>query len=67
MGEVLQDVGMAASRAEGEYLGAHPDIPEEESLEEGGPPAWGPTPLFTPGAVEDGGSAEDSAALLEGE
>jgi hypothetical protein len=67
VGEMLHDAGIAASRAEGEYLGAHPDIPEEESLEEGGPPAWGPTPLFTPGAWENGGSAEDSTALLEGE
>jgi hypothetical protein len=62
---VLRDAGIAASRAEGEYLGAAPDVPEIESLDEGGPPAWGPSPLFTPGAAVDGGSAEDRT-LAEG-
>ena len=57
--ELLHDVETARSRAEGEYLGDTPDLPEAESLAEGGPPAWGPDPLFTPGASVDGGSAED--------
>lgn len=57
--EVLRDAGDSRSRAEGDFLGPHPDIPERASMEDGGPPAWGGTPLFTIDAVEDGGSAED--------
>ena len=57
--EVLHDVAIAASRAEGDFLGADPDLPEAESREEGGPPAWGPDPIFTPGASVDSASAED--------
>lgn len=65
--EVLQQAELAASRAEGEFMGANPDLPEEESIADGGPPAWGPTPLFTPGGVVDGGSAEDTEERDEGE
>jgi hypothetical protein len=57
--EVLHDAEIAPSRAEGDFLGAHPDIPEAESVADGGPPAWGGPPLFTVDGVEDGGSAED--------
>jgi hypothetical protein len=57
--EVLHDADIAASRAEGEFLGPHPDLPEGESLSDGGPPAWGPDPVFTPGGYVDSGSAED--------
>ena len=57
--EVLRDAGSAPSRAEGDYLGAHPDIPEAESLDEGGPPAWGGDPLLTRNGVENSSSAED--------
>jgi hypothetical protein len=56
---VLHDAQVASSRAEGEFLGAAPDLPEAESRDEGGPPAWGPDPLFTPGGFVDGSSAED--------
>lgn len=63
--EVMHDVGDAQSRAEGEYLGANPDIPEAESLEEGGPPAWGGDPLYSIGGVENSGSAEDTEGLEE--
>lgn len=65
--EVLHDAGLAASRAEGEYLGAHPDLPEAESLDEGGPPAWGPDPIFTVGGVEQSGSGTDTQGLEEGD
>ncbi|MBF6592074.1 MAG: hypothetical protein IVW57_16315 [Ktedonobacterales bacterium] len=65
--EVLHDVGIAASRAEGEFLGPNPDIPEAESLAEGGPPAWGPSPLYTIGGTQDSGSAEDMTGLVEGD
>lgn len=58
--EVLRDAGSSASRAEGEYLGANPDIPEAESLADGGPPAWGGDPLLIRDGVEDSGSAEDN-------
>ena len=57
--EVLYDAEIAPSRAEGDFIGAHPDIPEAESVEDGGPPAWGGTPLFNVGGVEDSGSVED--------
>jgi hypothetical protein len=66
-GQVLHDAEVAPSRAEGEFLGANPNLPEAQSLEDGGPPAWGPTPLFTPGGVVEGGSAEDTEGLEEGE
>lgn len=56
---VLRDAGSAPSRAEGDFLGAQPDIPEAESRDDGGPPAWGPTPLFSRGGAEDSSSAED--------
>ena len=57
--EVLHDAEIASSRAEGDFVGAHPDIPEAESVSDGGPPAWGGTPLFNVDGVEDGGSVED--------
>lgn len=63
--EVLHDVETARSRAEGDFLGPAPDLPEAESLSEGGPPAWGPDPLFTPGGAVDGGSAEDRGSPPE--
>lgn len=65
--ETLHDAGLAASRAEGEFMGANPDLPEAESLAEGGPPAWGPSPLFTVGGVENSGSAEDTSGIIEGD
>ena len=67
--EALHDVLDARSRAEGEYLGDHPNIPEAASIEDGGPPAWGGDPLLVRDAVEDGGSAEDtlSGPLAEDE
>jgi hypothetical protein len=58
-GSVMYDAEIAASRAEGDFLGPTPDLPEDESLDEGGPPAWGPDPIFTPGGAVDSGSAED--------
>ena len=61
--EAMRDVLDARSRAEGEYLGAQPDIPDADSVGDGGPPAWGGDPLLTVDAVEDGGSAEDTQGL----
>ena len=66
--EVLRETGVAASRAEGEYLGADPDIPAEESVGDGGPPDWGQQPAVYNASVSvDGGSAEDSEGLLPGD
>jgi hypothetical protein len=56
--EVLRTAALARSRAEGEFMGAEPELPEQESLDEGGPPAWGGDPLFSPGAILDTGIAE---------
>jgi hypothetical protein len=64
---VLQEAEIASSRAEGDFLGANPDLHEAEVIAEGGPPLWGPTPLFTPGGVVHGGSTEDSEGPEEGE
>ena len=57
--EVLLAARRAPSRAEGDFLGAEPDLPALLSVEEGGPPAWGNSPLVTPGGMIDSGSAED--------
>jgi hypothetical protein len=65
--DVLREVGIAPSRAEGEFLGAHPDVPEEDAVEDGGPPAWGQQPgVYSEHAVLEGGSAEDREGLLPG-
>lgn len=61
--EALRDAADAPSRAEGDFLGAQPDIPEQASVGDGGPPAWGGDPLFTRDAVDEGGSAEDTEGL----
>ena len=63
--EALRDALDARSRAEGDFLGPQPDIPEQASVSDGGPPAWGGDPLFTLDAVEDGGSAEDTEGLYQ--
>jgi hypothetical protein len=64
---VLHDAQIAPSRAEGEFLGPYPDLDvlEELSVDDGGPPAWGPDPLFTPGTAVDSGSVEDRRAEPE--
>ncbi len=59
--DVLRVAGSAPSRSEGEFLGPNPDIPEAESVDEGGPPAWGGDPLLTRDGIEESGSAEDTA------
>lgn len=64
---VLRDAGSAPSRSEGDFLGPNPGIPEAESLDSGGPPAWGPTPLLTLDGEEDSGSAEDTDERASGD
>lgn len=66
--EAIHEAGLAASRAEGEYLGADPDIPTEDSIGDGGPPDWGQQPAVYSASVSvDGGSAEDTEGLLPGD
>jgi hypothetical protein len=63
--EVLREAGVAASRAEGDFLGANPNLPSEESISDGGPPDWGQQPAVYPArASVEGGSAEDVEGLL---
>lgn len=64
--EVLHAAGLAESRAEGEFLGSDPDLPEADSLANGGPPAWGGDPIFSVGGVEESGSREDTEGLESG-
>ena len=65
--DLLHDAQISASRAEGEFLGPAPNLPEDEARDEGGPPAWGPSPMFTPGGAVDGTSAEDRTPVESGE
>ncbi len=64
--EVLHEAGVAPSRSEGDFLGAHPDLPDAE--EDGGPPAWGDqSGVYAKGEVAESGSAMDEEGLLPGE
>lgn len=68
MEAVLHEAGLAPSRAEGDFMGAAPNLPDKESLEDGGPPSWGVQPLvYSAHATLDSGSAEDRQSLLPGE
>jgi len=59
-GEVLHEAGLASSRAEGDFMGAKPDYPAEQSVADGGPPGWGTDDALLEGELAiDGGSAED--------
>jgi hypothetical protein len=59
-GEVLHEAGVAASRAEGDFMGARPDYPAEQSIADGGPPGWGTDEALLGGDYSiDGGSGED--------
>ena len=58
--EVLHEAQVGPSRAEGDFLGAHPDLPAEESIEDGGPPDWGQqSGVYLVGAHLESGSATD--------
>ena len=57
--EVLHAARTAPSRAEGDFMGANPALPSNLSVEEGGPPDWGNSPLVMPGGIIDSGSEED--------
>ncbi len=63
--EVLREAGVAPSRAEGDFMGANPDYPADESVDDGGPPGWGDSSgVFPIGASIHGGSAVDREGLL---
>jgi hypothetical protein len=49
--EVLHEVGVSASRAEGEFVGPDEDIPSEGAEADYGPAAYGDSPLVSPGTV----------------
>lgn len=57
--EVFRAARLAPSRAEGDFLGAAVEVPASLSVDEGGPPDWGASPLVSPGGMIDSGSAED--------
>lgn len=66
--EVLHEAGVYQSRAEGDFMGAHPDLPTQDSIEDGGPPDWGNQPaVYPPGASVRSGSATDEEGLLPGD
>lgn len=62
--DVLLNVADARSRADGEIPGESAESPESESIADGGPPAYGPDPIFSYHGKEDGGSAEDTEELF---
>jgi hypothetical protein len=62
--DVILNVADSRERAEGEIPGETADSPEAESIGDGGPPAWGPDPIFSIRGKEDGGSAEDTEGLF---
>jgi hypothetical protein len=65
--EVLHEVQVGPSRAEGDFLGANPDLPTEESIEDGGPPDWGQqSGVYAVGAHLESGSATDLEAPAAG-
>ena len=66
--EALHQAGISPSRAEGDFMGAHPDLPTEDSIAVGGPPDWGTQPaVYSPGASVRSGSATDEEGLLPGD
>jgi hypothetical protein len=62
--DVFHNVADSKERAEGEIPGDSAESPEAESLGDGGPPAWGPDPIYSNRGKEDGGSAEDTEGLF---
>ncbi len=62
--DVILNVADARERAEGEIPGDSAESPEAESIADGGPPAYGPDPIYSRHGTEDGGSAEDTEGLF---
>lgn len=65
--EVLHEAGVARSRAEGDFLGANPDIPAEESASDGGPPGWGQQSGVYAIGASNGGSTHTAGTSIEGD
>jgi hypothetical protein len=66
--DVLHQAGISQSRAEGDFMGAHPDLPTADSLSDGGPPDWGNQPaVYSQRASVQSGSATDEEGLLPGD
>jgi hypothetical protein len=64
--EALHEAGVAPSRAEGDFMGARPDLPD--ATEDGGPPAWGDqSGVYAKHEAAQGGSAMDDDGLLPGD
>ena len=64
--EVLHEAGVALSRAEGDFMGAHPDLPNAK--DDGGPPAWGDqSGVYTKGEAAESGSAMDAEGAQKGD
>jgi hypothetical protein len=64
--EVLHEAGLAPSRAEGDFLGANPNLPD--AVDDGGPPDWGPqSGTYEQGEPLESGSATDTEGLLPGD
>jgi hypothetical protein len=62
--DMLHNVADAQERAEGEIPGDSAESPEADSIGDGGPPAYGPDPIYSHHGTQDGGSAEDTEELF---
>lgn len=62
--DVILNVADSRERAEGEIPGDSAASPETDSIADGGPPAYGPDPIYSRHGTEDGGSAEDTEGLF---
>ncbi len=62
--DTLHNVADSRSRAEGEIPDEDSDSPVAESIADGGPPGYGPDPIYSNRGKEDGGSAEDTEGLF---
>ena len=62
--DTLHNVADSRSRAEGEIPDEDSDSPVAESIADGGPPGYGPDPIYSNRGKEDGGSAEDTKGLF---
>lgn len=65
--QVFHNIGEAShSRAEGEFLGPHPDLPTEGAQPDGGPPAWGESPTGRIGTSIGSGKAPGTGDMAGG-
>ncbi|HEX6123490.1 MAG TPA: hypothetical protein VFY89_10030, partial [Ktedonobacterales bacterium] len=62
--DALHNVADSRSRADGEIPDEDASSPVAESIADGGPPGYGPDPIYSNRGKEDGGSAEDTEELF---